>query len=57
MNLSEIMEREGIYQIRRYLVGRFSVTLDDGRIGVGQDVGEALVKAKRPNADSVELAA
>lgn len=57
MNLSEIMEREGIYQIRRYLVGRFSVTLDDGRIGVGQDVGEALVKAKRPDADSVREAA
>jgi len=44
--LSEIMESEEIYQIRRYLQGRYSVTLQDGRRGIGGTVGEALRIAK-----------
>lgn len=57
INLRELMEREGIYQIRHYLQGRISVTLTDGRIGVAEDFSEALAKAKRPDADSVRRAA
>lgn len=57
MNRESFMEREGIHQIRHYLAGRYSVTLHDGRIGVGQTVDEALAKAKRPDADSVRRAA
>lgn len=57
MNRETFMEREGIYQIRRYLVGRYSVTLHDGRIGVGQTVDEALENAKRPDAVRLEIAA
>ena len=47
VNLSAIMEREGIYQVRRYLEGRFTVQLHDGRSGIGGSVGEALSNAKR----------
>lgn len=57
MNRETFMEREGIYQIRHYLSGPFSVTLHDGRIGVGRTVDEALAKAKAPDADSVREAA
>lgn len=46
VGLSAIMRRESIYQVRHYQVGRFSVTLQDGRRGVGLTVGEALEKAK-----------
>lgn len=47
VNLSEIMEREGIYQIRCYKAGFFSVILHDDRRGDGQTVGEALSNAQR----------
>lgn len=46
-NLSALMEREGIYQVRRYLEGRFTVRLHDGRSGIGGSVREALQAAKR----------
>lgn len=57
MTRETFMEREGIYQIRFYRVGRISVTLHDGRIGVGATVGEALANAKQEGAQSVLVAA
>lgn len=47
INLTAIMERENIDRIGRYPLGRFSVVLMDGRIGVGCSVGEALERAKQ----------
>lgn len=47
VNLTAIMERENIDKIERYVAGRISVVLRDGRIGVGLSVGEALNNAKR----------
>ena len=46
VNLTSIMEREGIYTIKRWNVGPYSVELRDGRSGTGATVGEALAKAK-----------
>ena len=47
INLTAIMEREGIASIRRTIIGaRFCVALDDGRVGVGATVGEALAAAQ-----------
>jgi hypothetical protein len=47
VNLTAIIDREGIESVRKWLGGlRYSVTLDDGRHGVGRTVGEALEKAK-----------
>lgn len=52
VNLTEIMRRERIAKIEAY-PGRFSVILYDGRLGIGKTVGEALAKAKAPDADNV----
>ena len=47
INLTAIMEREGIASIRRTLIGaRFCVALDDGRVGVGASVADALAAAQ-----------
>lgn len=56
VNLTEIMEREGIAAIKRWPAGRFSVELDNGNFGVGRSVGNALAKAKT-GADSLRRAA
>lgn len=47
VNLTEIMDRENIDKIERYVAGRFSVVLRDGSIGVGLSVGQALANAKK----------
>lgn len=48
INLTAIMEREGIENIRRYRAfGRICVTLETGQVGTGATVGEALAKAKQ----------
>lgn len=52
MNLTALIEREGIAKIERY-INRYSVVLNDGRLGIGATVGEALAKAKAPDADNV----
>ena len=52
IDLTAIMQREGIDKIERY-PGRYSVVLNDGRLGIGKTVGEALAKAKAPDADNV----
>lgn len=54
VNLTAIMEREGIEKVQRYKTfGKWSVLLDDGRLGTGATVGEALDNAKRPDAENV----
>ena len=54
IDLTAIMEREGIEKIKRYkALGKWSVILDDGRLGEGRSVGAALAKAKLPNAANV----
>ncbi len=45
LNLTAIMEREGITNIRRTM-DRYCVSLADGRVGVGGTVSEALAKAQ-----------
>lgn len=57
VDLTAIMQREGIERITSYLVGRYSVMLHDGRFGVGKSVGEALDKAKAADADNIKMAA
>jgi hypothetical protein len=52
VNLTEIMRREGIAKVEDYLT-HFSVVLKDGRFGVARTVGQALAKAKKPNAQNV----
>jgi hypothetical protein len=52
IDLSEIIRREGIEKIGLY-VNRFSVVLFDGRLGIGETVGEALAKAKQADAQNV----
>lgn len=56
MNLTALIEREGIAKIERY-VNRYSVVLNDGRLGIGATVGEAIEKAKRPDAMNILRAA
>jgi hypothetical protein len=46
INLSEIMEREQIDKIERFPLGRFTVVLRNGSIGVARSVGGALADAK-----------
>lgn len=53
IDLTAIMEREGIRKIERLLVGKCVVLLDDGRLGIGATVGEALAKAKAPDAENI----
>tara|TARA_R100001530_G_scaffold32024_1_gene25169 strand:+ start:196 stop:372 length:177 start_codon:yes stop_codon:yes gene_type:complete len=45
--LSQAMIEAGIYQVRYYLEGRFSVQLRDGRSGIGATVSEALANAQQ----------
>lgn len=45
VNLTRLMLRNDIEAITRYSQGRFAVRLQDGRVGVGLSVGEALDKA------------
>jgi deoxyxylulose-5-phosphate synthase len=52
VNLTEIMRREGIAKIEDYVV-RFSVILKDGRMGIAETVGQALAKARKPDAENV----
>lgn len=46
VNLTRIFLREDIERIKRWSVGQFSVVLQDGRVGTGKTIGEALEKAK-----------
>lgn len=48
-NLTRLMLRNDIEAIKRWSQGRFSVRLQDGRVGVGLSVGEALAKALADN--------
>lgn len=52
VDLTSIMHREQIAKIERF-PRVFSVVLMDGRIGIGPTVGEALTKAKKPDADNI----
>ena len=45
IDLTAIMERDGIANIRRTM-GLYCVSLQDGRVGVGDTVGDALAKAQ-----------
>ncbi len=56
VNLTALMEREGIVKIERF-VNRYSVVLHDGRQASALTVGEALEKAKRAGAFNVRRAA
>jgi hypothetical protein len=51
-DLTALMQRENIAKVETYL-HLFSVVLKDGRFGVGETVGEALDKAKKPDAENV----
>lgn len=53
VDLTAIMENNRILKVERYLVGRFSVLLDDGSFGVGLTVGDALAKAQAGSAANV----
>ena len=53
---AEAMIEEGIYQIRCYRAGAFSVQLHDGSLGVGETVSEALDKAKAGNVNVLRVA-
>lgn len=54
INLTALMEREGIAKVQRYkALGKWSVLLDDGRLGEGNSVGAALAKAKQANAVNI----
>lgn len=55
--LSQVMAEAGIYQVRYYLEGRFSVRLRDGRFGTGKTITEALAKAQHPDAVNVQQVA
>lgn len=58
VDLTAIMERDGIETVRRWpLARRYSVTLVDGRNGVGVTVGEALAKALKADAENIRRAA
>lgn len=50
VDLTAIMRREDIRRIEQRRVGVFTVELFDDRIASGYTVGEALAKAKSPNA-------
>lgn len=52
INLTRLMLRNDIQKVERN-AGRFVVLLQDGRIGVGGTVGEALEKAQDPDAENV----
>lgn len=56
VNLTDIMQREAIKRVERS-AGRFVVELMDGRIGVGGSAGEALERAKAPDAVNIRRAA
>lgn len=51
--LSKVFVEAGIYQVRYYLEGRFSVRLRDGRFGTGKTISEALANAQQPEAVNV----
>lgn len=57
IDLTAIMRAEGIKKIEDYGAGFFLVLLKDGRCGSGNSVGEALAKAKQPEAMNVRKAA
>lgn len=52
VNLTAIIENNGIRKIERY-VNRYAVTLDNGNLGIGSTVGEALERATAPEATNV----
>lgn len=57
VNLTQIMVREGIVEIKAWPGERFSVKLHDGRFAVGATVGEALALAKLPDAENLQKVA
>lgn len=48
-NFTRLFLRNDVVKIERFPLGRFSVVLQDGRVGVGKSVAEALDKAKTDN--------
>ena len=44
--IAEAMEREGVFQLRRWMDGQFSVELRDGRKGYGKTFRAAINDAK-----------
>lgn len=52
VNLTRLMLRNDIQKVERN-AGRFVVLLQDGRLGIGGTVGEALEKAHAPDASNV----
>lgn len=55
-DLTAMLEREGVRKLERF-VNRWSVVLDDGRQASALTVGEAIEKAKRPDAHNIRRAA
>lgn len=53
VNLTAIFEREGIRKIEK-LSCYYAVCLFDGRVGSGLSIGEALAKAKAPDAMNIK---
>ena len=52
VNLTAIIEGHGIRKIERY-INRYAVTLDNGNLGIGSTVGEALDLAKAVDACNI----
>ena len=52
VNLTAILEHNSIRKIERY-INRYAVTLDNGNLGIGSTVGEALDLAKAVDACNV----
>lgn len=57
VNLTRLMLRNDVVCVKRWIAGRFSVELQDGRLGIGASVGEALEKAKAPDASNIRKVA
>jgi len=50
VDLTAIMQREGVRRVEQYRNGMFSVELFDHRVGAGHTVAAALDKARQPDA-------
>lgn len=55
--IESFMEANGIHKIGKWPAGRYSVELDDGRIGVAIGIAKALREARKPAAASLRKAA
>lgn len=52
VNLTALLADLGIRKVERY-INRWTVLLDDGRLGIGDTIGEAFDKATAPDASNV----